>query len=63
MPGAPQVDALLTENSEAAAKLKSRMFPEPYAIHWAEGKAHQAHALPLAPAAQAPRSDVKVFAI
>ena len=27
------------ENSEAAAKLKWRLFPETYAIHWAEEKA------------------------
>jgi hypothetical protein len=25
---------------EAAAKLKWRLFPESYAIHWAEEKAH-----------------------
>jgi hypothetical protein len=28
------------ETSEAAAKLKFRLFPEAYAIHWAEEKAH-----------------------
>jgi hypothetical protein len=38
-PASSQVDALLTENSEAAAKLKWRLFPEPYAIHWAADKA------------------------
>ena len=27
------------DTSEAAAKLKWRLFPEPYAIHWAEEKA------------------------
>jgi hypothetical protein len=27
------------ENSEAAAKPKWRLFPEPYAIHWAADKA------------------------
>ena len=39
-PASSQVDALLMENSEAAAKLKWRMFPESYSIHWAEEKAH-----------------------
>jgi hypothetical protein len=39
-PASSQVDALLMENSEAAAKLKWRLFPESYAIHWAEEKAH-----------------------
>jgi hypothetical protein len=38
-PGSSQVDALLMENSEAAAKLKWRLFPEPYPIHWAADKA------------------------
>jgi hypothetical protein len=38
-PASSQVDELLTENSEAAAKLKWRLFPEPYAIHWAADKA------------------------
>jgi hypothetical protein len=38
-PASSQVDALLMENSEAAAKLKWRLFPEPYAIHWAADKA------------------------
>ena len=39
-PASSQVDALLMENSEAAAKLKFRLFLETYAIHWAEEKAH-----------------------
>jgi hypothetical protein len=39
-PASSQVDGLLKENSEAAAKLKWRLFPEIYAIHWAEEKAH-----------------------
>jgi hypothetical protein len=39
-PATSQVDALLMENSEAAAKLKWRLFPKNYAIHWAEEKAH-----------------------
>jgi hypothetical protein len=34
-PASSQFDALLMENSEAAAKLKWRLFPESYAIHWA----------------------------
>jgi hypothetical protein len=38
-PASSQVDAPLMENSEAAAKLKWRLFPEPYAIHWAADKA------------------------
>jgi hypothetical protein len=38
-PGSSEVDALLMENSEPPAKLKWRLFPEPYAIHWAADKA------------------------
>ena len=38
-PASSQVDELLMETSEAAAKLKWRLFPEPYAIHWAADKA------------------------
>jgi hypothetical protein len=38
-PASSQVDALLRETSEAAVKLKWRLFPEPYAIHWAADKA------------------------
>jgi len=38
-PASSQVDALLMATSEAAAKLKWRLFPEPYAIHWAADKA------------------------
>ncbi len=38
-PASSQVDQLLMDTSEAAAKLKWRLFPEPYAIHWAEEKA------------------------
>jgi hypothetical protein len=39
-PASSQVDGVLMETSEAAAKLKFRLFPETYAIHWAEEKAH-----------------------
>jgi hypothetical protein len=39
-PASSQVDEVLMETSEAAAKLKFRLFPETYAIHWAEEKAH-----------------------
>jgi hypothetical protein len=38
-PASSQVDELLMESPEAAAKLKWRLFPEPYAIHWAADKA------------------------
>jgi len=38
-PASSQVDELLMETSEAAAKLEWRPFPETYAIHWAEEKA------------------------
>ena len=38
-PASSQVDELLMGNSVAAAKLKWRLFPEPYAIHWAADKA------------------------
>jgi hypothetical protein len=38
-PASSQVDGLLMGTSEAAAKLKWRLFPESYAIHWAEEKA------------------------
>src|SRR3984957_7809861 len=43
-PSSSQVDEVLMETSEAAAKLKFRLFPETYAIHWAEEKAHSADA-------------------
>jgi hypothetical protein len=33
-PASSQVDARLMETSEAAAKLKWRLFPESYAMHW-----------------------------
>ena len=38
-PASSEVDALLMSSPEAAAKLKSRLFSEPYAIHWAADKA------------------------
>jgi hypothetical protein len=38
-PASSQVDQLLMETSEAAAKLQWRLFPETFAIHWAEEKA------------------------
>jgi len=38
-PAASRVDELLMATSEAAAKMKLRLFPESYAIHWAEEKA------------------------
>ncbi len=38
-PGSAAVDRLLTSAPQAAAKLKSRLFSEPYAIHWATQKA------------------------
>jgi hypothetical protein len=38
-PASSQVDELLMETSEAAAKLQWRLFPETYSIHWAEEKA------------------------
>jgi hypothetical protein len=38
-PASSQVDELLKGTSEAAAKLKWRLFPESYSIHWAEEKA------------------------
>jgi hypothetical protein len=38
-PASSQVDQLLMESAQAAAKLQWRLFPEPYAIHWAEEKA------------------------
>jgi hypothetical protein len=38
-PASSQVDALLMETSEAAAKLEWRRFPETDSIHWAEEKA------------------------
>jgi hypothetical protein len=38
-PASSDVDQLLSSSREPAAKLKSRLFSEPYAIHWAE-KAH-----------------------
>jgi hypothetical protein len=38
-PASAQVDELLMGTSEAAAKLKWRLFPESYSIHWAEEKA------------------------
>jgi hypothetical protein len=38
-PASSQVDELLMETSEAAAKLQWRLFPETFAIHWAEEKA------------------------
>ena len=38
-PESSKVDDLLTSSPEAAAKLKSRLFSEPYAIHWAADKA------------------------
>jgi len=39
-PASSRVGEVLMETSEAAAKLKFRLFPETYAIHWAEEKAH-----------------------
>lgn len=38
-PESSKVDELLMESPEAAAKLKSRLFSEPYAIHWSTDKA------------------------
>jgi len=38
-PESSKVDDLLKSSPEAAAKLKSRLFSEPYAIHWAADKA------------------------
>jgi hypothetical protein len=38
-PASSQVDELLMGTKEAAAKLKWRLFPESYSIHWAEEKA------------------------
>jgi hypothetical protein len=38
-PEAAEVDDLLAAAPEAAAKLKSRLFPEPYAIRWSGQKA------------------------
>jgi hypothetical protein len=38
-PGSAAVDRLLNSAPESAAKLKSRVFSEPYAIHWAAQKA------------------------
>jgi hypothetical protein len=38
-PASSQVDGLLMETSDAAVKLKWRLFPEPYVIHWAADKA------------------------
>ena len=38
-PASSKVDDLLMESPDAAAKLKSRLFSEPYAIHWAADKA------------------------
>ena len=38
-PMSAKVDGLLTSSPEAAAKLKSRLFSEPYAIRWAAQKA------------------------
>ena len=38
-PGSAAVDKLLSAAPDAAAKLKSRLFSEPYAIHWAVQKA------------------------
>jgi hypothetical protein len=35
-PGSEAVDKLLTSIPETAAKLKFRLFSEPYAIHWAQ---------------------------
>jgi hypothetical protein len=39
-PASSKVDELLMSSPAAAAKLKSRLFSEPYAIHWAADKAH-----------------------
>jgi hypothetical protein len=38
-PASSEVDQLLMSSPEAAAKLKLRLFSEPYAIHWAADKA------------------------
>ena len=38
-PGSAAIDRLLASAPQAAAKLKSRLFSEPYAIHWATQKA------------------------
>jgi hypothetical protein len=38
-PGSAAVDRLLNSAPESVAKLKSRLFSEPYAIHWAAQKA------------------------
>jgi hypothetical protein len=38
-PESSEVDDLLMSSPEAAVKLKLRLFSEPYAIHWAAGKA------------------------
>jgi hypothetical protein len=38
-PSSAEVDKLLMSSPDAAAKLKSRLFSEPYAIHWAAQKA------------------------
>jgi hypothetical protein len=38
-PESSEVDELLMSSPEAASKLKSRLFSEPYAIHWAADKA------------------------
>jgi hypothetical protein len=37
-PSSAEVDKLLMSSPDAAAKLKSRLFSEPYAIHWAAQK-------------------------
>jgi hypothetical protein len=34
-----ETTSVLMETSEAAVKLKWRLFPEPYVIHWAADKA------------------------
>jgi hypothetical protein len=38
-PESAEVDQLLMSSPDAAAKLASRLFAEPYAIHWASQKA------------------------
>jgi hypothetical protein len=43
-PASSEVDQLLMGTPEPAAKLRFRLFPESYAIHWAEEKAQEVHA-------------------
>jgi hypothetical protein len=38
-PASAEVDELLMSSPDAAAKLKARLFSEPYSIHWAADKA------------------------